>query len=670
MARLSDTELARIIQSNITASSWYDDQDARDNHERAIESYRQKKKPKKYDGLSEAQSNDVADMVEATISQVMPAFDFDTVARFKADGAADVEQSKVETAICNTELRDLNNGYTGLQESIRNALVIRNGILKCYTQRTIEVERRRYTDVNELALMQLMQPTAPDQRVELLNPKNQKQNTVDITVKRTTERRRLTIQSIDPLQFLLTREHTNISTQDAQFVGDRFFLTRSDLIERGHSKRKVFNLRTVDIDTESGESARGSGGETPEYRDHGDPAMKSVECFEVWLKVDADGDGIAERRRFLYAGGKDGGTILENEISPVSPYACGTPFLQPQRWRGMSLFDKLCDLEESKTDVLRQYHDNIAYANNSEVIIQDGLVNEEDLKARRPGGINRSDDVNALRELTISSNGAESIQLLNYWDKVRTERGGASLDLQAAQPATAGGANTAHGLERQYTSKEQLAQLITRTIAETMVRQLFLLIHATLRRDFPGERSAEAGNAFVTSDPAQWRPRFRLQIVAGMSYQERQERRLALEMTLGQQEKLIQAGFAGILVDLQTYHATLIDWQQASGVPNAARYWVDPRSPESLQQQEQKQAAEAANAEQQQQLQAALVTSETRTERTKQISDILQAKDQLAFDYWEATLKSAIEEMKLSQDQSNLVDFQQATGIARGAENE
>ena len=73
-----------------------------------------------------------------------------------------------------------------------------------------------------------------------------------------------------------------------------------------------------------------------------------------------------------------------------------------------------------------------------------------------------------MRELVVADLGPSSIALLNYMDSVRSERGGASLDLQAAQLQVAG--ETAHGIERQFTSKEALARLITRTLAETMLR--------------------------------------------------------------------------------------------------------------------------------------------------------------------------------------------------------
>ena len=94
---------------------------------------------------------------------------------------------------------------------------------------------------------------------------------------------------------------------------------------------------------------------------------------------------------------------------------------------------------------------------------------------------------------------------------------------------------------------------------------------------------AQVGSEFVAYSPGQWRSRDKLEIVAGMSFNERAERRGALESVLIQQEKLHAAGLGGgILTDLRTYHDTLIDWTAAGGVSNARRYWVEPRAPESI----------------------------------------------------------------------------------------
>jgi len=260
--------------------------------------------------------------------------------------------------------------------------------------------------------------------------------------------------------------------------------------------------------------------------------------------------------------------------------------------------------------------------------------------------LNRVDDVDkAVREIDFSNIGAESQQFLNYMDQVRSERGGASLDLQSAQLQLAG--DTAHGIERQYTSKEQLSQLMTRTLAETLLRQTFLLIHETLRRDFPQTAQLPIGGQFVSYEPGTWKFRRRLTITAGMTAGERRDRRVALEGVLAQQEKLNGAGFGnGILVDLPTYQSTLLDWTAAGGVPNPRRYWIDPRSEASRAAQQAAQAQAAQDAQKQEQLSERLFQTQVQIEVNSNEKDLAIQNQKTRYDYWNSVLNSAVREQQ------------------------
>ncbi len=673
MPRMTQSTLNRVIESHITHSTWFDAHALQENHKEALDSYYGRNKPKKTDGLSGAVSQDTADMVEAVVAQVVPAFDFDEVARFLADGAADVDQARVETLVCNDYLRHHNNGYTTIQEAVRNALILRNGILKVWPEERIVVTSKRYKGLEPLELEQAMTKIHEDEAISTSSEKVNDDGTVDITIKRTTTLRRLSITATDPVNFLLTEEYDSIDLQGAPMCGERYFLTESELIERGISRARVAKLGTTDSDTHVASRARDRGeASNPVMLDHGDPSQRMIECFELYVLIDFDGDGVGERRRVLYAGGTSGGDTLQNTPASRVPYASGTGWLQSNRWVGMSMFDKMKEIEEIKTEALRQYLDNVAYGNNAELLVVDGAAEIEDLKARRPGGINRVDDIAAVRELVVNDLGPSSIALLNYMDSVRSERGGASLDLQSAQLQVAG--ETAHGIERQFTSKEALARLITRTLAETMLRQCFLLIHETLRTDFPDAAEQQIGSAFVEYSPGAWKYRDRLMIVAGMSFNERAERRGALESVLIQQEKLHAAGLGGgILTDLQTYHDTLIDWTAAGGVSNARRYWVDPRSPTSVE--AQRKSAEAAQAQQlaSRFQQDQFLRAQVGIEKDKVVRELLKDTRELRFDYWKETLQSALQQQTVDAQygtddgEPEAVDALQGEGARRAA---
>ena len=301
--------------------------------------------------------------------------------------------------------------------------------------------------------------------------------------------------------------------------------------------------------------------------------------------------------------------------------------------------------------------------NNRRLVVVDGLVNMDDAVNSRPGGIVRAERVDSVQPIPVDDIGPSSQGLLNYMDKVRSERGGASLDLQAAELQIAG--ETAHGVERQFTARELLAQLMTRTIGETLLREMFLGIHRTLRRFFPEAIEIEVGGDFVSVQPSGWPPRARVKVIAGLSAGERQQKRQALEGILTQQKELMGQGMSGILVDLTTFHDTLIDWGAAAGIQNPARYWIDPRSQRSLQAQQAAQQQAQQQAQQEQQIQALLFKTQRDIEQMGNQTELFKHATQLRFDYWDRTLRSEIEELRITTQADPELEADQTEGRQR-----
>ena len=330
---MTQSTLAKVIESQIQNSTFFESTEVTGNQKAALDSYYARSRPKSTDGRSSAVSQDTADMLEAVVAQVQPAFDFDEIAKFDARGTADVDQARVETIVCNTHFRSRNHGYTIIQEAVRNAMLLRNGILRIWPETEVDVRTRQYSDLNELELDDALEPTHPDQVLEVVSSgPHEGTEGVDVTVRSTTTFRRLSMKSVDPVNFLVIEEHDSIDLQGAAYCGERFFLSKSDLLKRGTiSKAAVKKLPSTAIDTNIASRSRDRGESSPFLQSHGDDSMLMVECFELYTLVDFDGDGIAERRRVLYAGGTSGGVVVENEPHVGVPYASGTGFLQPQR---------------------------------------------------------------------------------------------------------------------------------------------------------------------------------------------------------------------------------------------------------------------------------------------------------------------------------------------------
>jgi len=150
---------------------------------------------------------------------------------------------------------------------------------------------------------------------------------------------------------------------------------------------------------------------------------------------------------------------------------------------------------------------------------------------------------------------------------------------------------------------------------------------------------------------------------------------MALQMTLGQHEKLMGAGLgAGILTNLQTYYDTLIDFAMASGLRNPRRYYIDPRSDASLQAQQSSQEQSAAAQAERKALENRLLETQINTELLKVQGNLAQSEQKTGLEYYKAVLDAALKQLELvaedgeTGDQNAEVDALQAVGTIRSVE--
>jgi hypothetical protein len=375
------------------------------------------------------------------------------------------------------------------------------------------------------------------------------------------------------------------------------------------------------------------------------PAEDIIEFWECYVRLDVDGDGVAELMKVCLASS----TILEKSPIEYIPYASGTPFLQAHRFNGLGLYDKLKNVQDAKTHTLRQLLDNQNHANNARVTVIDGQVNVDDVTNSRPGGVVRARAPDAVVPFPFTDIGPSAQNTLSYLDKIRSERGGASLDLQSAELQIAG--ETAHGVERQMSAKEQLAALMTRTLAETLIRQLYLLTHQALRMYIPEDLQFQVMDEFVQTNPGQWVERKNVQVRAGLSMAERMRKQAALEAIIVRQDALKQQGSYVSADDV--YNAQL-DWCRAQSIENPERYFTDPNSEEAqMFQQQQAQAQQEQNAMQQMLVDLQREFEERKADNAdaKVHEDARQFDRELMFKIWQEKVGLA------SNEAGNIIQF-------------
>ena len=138
----------------------------------------------------------------------------------------------------------------------------------------------------------------------------------------------------------------------------------------------------------------------------------------------------------------------------------------------------------------------------------------------------------------------------------------------------------AHSTERIMSAMEKLLAMYARNLANTMIRDVFVLLHQQLQL-LPGKVAFRRGTDWAEVEPRRWVQRTRIAVTLGMSEGEKLKRRNSLTQTIAQGNEDMAAGSP--LINYKAQYEARVDLARTDGLPNPEQYWVDPESPEGQQ---------------------------------------------------------------------------------------
>lgn len=275
--------------------------------------------------------------------------------------------------------------------------------------------------------------------------------------------------------------------------------------------------------------------------------------------------------------------ILDHEEVEYSPYACGVATVRPHRFDGVSVFDRLQQIQSAKTAMLRQLDMQAKLATQCRVAMRDNCVNPDDLQSdqRNPAIRTKHTPSEDLLPLPIQDVTSQLLSTLQWLDNLRREDGGASIDMTTAQVQIAG--TSAHAAERSYSVKELQTGLMLRTLGETLIRSLYLLVHKAMRNAIGQVTVRKDNGEYFQAKPDQFPERTDVLVDVGTTIGVRQRRLAALSNLLAMQDNVMKTGGAGILVTPKNIYNAQMAFSRESGLPQPVLYWTDPESKQSQQ---------------------------------------------------------------------------------------
>ncbi len=540
--------------------------------EDALKYYFQRKRGDEVVGRSDVVSGDVSAMVEATVAQWMEAFSSDRICDFDPLNAEDEEQAQLESEAVQYFVMGRENGFLEMIAACKEAALFRNGLISIEAEDMTRRRTKRFGNVEVEAYADLV--NQPDVVAD-----DYDEETGELHLTFETTAREFKMESVPLENFLYFSEWHKHTLDGIPVCAVRHIDTRASLIALGVDKSMVDQLTPHKSELKTESQARNPKDNKHATRAY-DASQELVEWYDVLIRQEAR-EGVDELRRVRFS--YQDTVILQDKPAPFYHLASGTAILNPHRFTGISLFDKLKQNQDIRTQLRRALLDNVNATTKNRLAGLDGVVNEDDATDGRVNNLVRvkttvPDVRQAIMALAVPDTSANILANLESTAKERSEMGGAALDLQTAQMQIGGDRMGSQGLDRAYSVAEQLSAAMMKTIAATLIRSVFLVAHRVFREYFDEPLPIKRNGKWQYVKPSQWPERHSVTVKPGMSPGERSRRVEAMSELLNAQMMMADRGMDEVLVNLDTFNRALMDWARFSEVQNPEQYFIDPQS--------------------------------------------------------------------------------------------
>ena len=529
--KMDDDRLKALLSQEISSALTYDDTELSKKRAKALEYYRgEMSDTPSMAGRSSVVSMDVADTIGWMLPGIIRVFTAsDRIAVYEPERPGDEEFSEQATDYANFVFLKDNPGYRILWDATHDSLLLGNGIVKHWWDDEEECDYSEHSGLTEeqIAILQqdqyveiVAQKQGEPQVIVLPSPTGEMTETTiqtfDVKVKRVVTSGRLKVECIEPEDFLLDREATQI--ENARFCAHRRDTTRSELIEMGFDRGLVENLPIDRFSSIRQEKLSRDNDTQTFFNNVGDNSMLQVELLECYVKADVDGDGIAETVRAYYAGGNGSGELLDWEVwdddLPFSDIPCEPV---PHRWDARSIADDTGDIQRVKTVLTRQFLDNLYWVNNPMTTAEENSVaNPGTLRSPRFGAtVYYKKGALPPAPLPVPFIGDKALLGLQHFDNVREMRTGVSRSTMALDPEALQN-QTATANQNQKDAAYSQVELIARNQAELGWKRVFRQILKLIVKHQDRPRTIRLRDEWVEMDPRAWNAKMDATINIGL----------------------------------------------------------------------------------------------------------------------------------------------------------
>ncbi|WP_245487357.1 portal protein [Rhizobium leguminosarum] len=546
--------------------------------------------------VDDNRSSVVSRDVRSAITKVLPSvtrviLGNDKVVEYEPVGEDDEEKAEQASDYINYIVFPESSGYEAVQDAIYDALKLRNGIIRWWYDKKIKVAVSDHTGLDEDSVVQLVQgddvevleQEQSEQQIQMPDGQMTMQPVYNLKIKKKSEYGCTRLTAVPLEEFLIHPDALDI--EESPIVGINQRLRRSDLVAMGYDRDKIDKLPAAGSDTDKEEEEYVRRRDIADDDESTQRALQEIEYYELYVRVDADDDGIAELRRIVYAGGVGIKNLLSNDDWDEVPFADIIAKRRPHQREGDSVTDDMKDIQKIKTVLLRQTMDNLYWQNNPQPIVQEGqIVNPEAVLNPRfglPIRVSQGTDTRtALSYNNVPFVAKDSFAMLSYMDEEASDRTGITEASSGLAPdalqnmtAKASAMIEAAGIGQ--------TELMVRTIAHGLKRVFRGLLRMVVKhQDKP--RTVRLRNKWVTFDPREWNAEMDATVNTGLGAGTRERDMMMMTQVIGLQEKLLASlGADNPFVKPDNVYNAVSKFAESAGARSTELYFTKP-DPEEI----------------------------------------------------------------------------------------
>lgn len=517
----------------------------------------------------EGRSTIVTTDVRDTILSIMPSLirifcSAQNVVDFIPSTEKQADMARQATDYVNHVIWSDNEGFLVIHDALKDALTLKLGIIKWWTDHDTTVQQSSYTGITQ-EQYQMLIAEAPDATVESLE--TAPDGTLSLTIQYNSSSPMQRIASVPPEEFRLDREATSIYTSN--LVGHERLEKMSTLVKRGYDPEELAGFIGTPTSTSDERFLRNPGLSGYGYLDDG------VNFGEYYIRVDGDGDGVDELRYIATIG--ENHEIVEDYIVDAINFAVFSPDPTPHTVVGDSIATLVMDIQKIKTNVMRGVLDSLAESIWPRTVVNETLTNMDDVMNTEQGAVirTRGDPGTAVVEQRRSFVGADATPIMDYLDQIRASRTGITeaskgLDPEAMQSTAQVGINAI------VTGAQERIELIARILCETGFKHLFKGILKEIVNNPNKPRTIPLRGSYVEIDPSLFDSDLRLKVNPTLGKGSDMTRLMALQdIKLSQENIIAKYGIKNPVVGPIEYRNTIVDMLEIVNIRNPGRYFKE-----------------------------------------------------------------------------------------------